>query len=66
MARQGLEGGVLFSIGLDGYIFTGWTHRRRADVVAKNVGDFRERRQCDSYQKVFNRLLRDLKAETSS
>jgi hypothetical protein len=63
LARQGKDGEVLFPIRLDDYIFTGWQHHRRADVTAKNVGDFRKWKGHDSYRKAFDRLLRDLKAE---
>lgn len=63
LARQGKEGEVLFPIRLDDYIFTKWNHHRKADVLAKNVGDFRQWKNHDSYQKAFDRLLRDLKAE---
>lgn len=63
LARQGKEAEVLFPIRLDDYIFTGWHHHRKADVVAKNVGDFRSWKDHDSYQRAFGRLLRDLKAE---
>lgn len=62
-AREGKEGEVLFPIRLDDYIFTGWTHHRKADVTAKNVGDFRQWEQHAAYKKAFDRLLRDLKAE---
>ncbi len=62
-ARQGKEGEVLFPIRLDDYIFTGWQHHRKADVIAKTVGDFRQWKSHDDYQKAFDRLLRDLKAE---
>ena len=37
--REGKE--VLFPIRLDNYLFDTWDHRRKADVVAKVVGDFR-------------------------
>lgn len=66
LARQGKEGEVLFPIRLDDYVFTGWDHHRKADVTAKNVGDFRRWKDHDSYQKVFARLLRDLKAGKSA
>jgi hypothetical protein len=61
-ARQGQEGEVLFPIRLDDYIFEGWSHHRQADVLAKNVGDFRHWKDHDTYQKKLSRLLRDLKA----
>lgn len=63
LVRQGQEGEVLFPIRLDDYIFTGWQHHRKADVTAKNVGDFRKWKQHDYYQKAIDRLLHDLKAE---
>jgi uncharacterized protein YjbI with pentapeptide repeats len=62
LARQGKEAEVLFPIRLDDYIFIGWTHHRKADVVAKNVGDFRDWNEPDRYKKAFDRLIRDLKA----
>jgi hypothetical protein len=62
-AREGKEAEVLFPIRLDDYIFTGWQHHRQADVVAKNVGDFRQWTEPESYKKALQRLIRDLKAE---
>jgi hypothetical protein len=63
LARQGKDAEVLFPIRLDDYIFTGWNHHRKADVTAKNVGDFRFWNEPEKYKKAFDRLLRDLKAE---
>jgi hypothetical protein len=63
VAREGKEAEVLFPIRLDDYIFTGWQHHRKADVVAKNVGDFRQWTEPESYKKALQRLIRDLKAE---
>jgi hypothetical protein len=63
LTRQGKEAEVLFPLRLDDYIFSGWQHHRKADVVAKNVGDFRNWGNPDAYQQAFNRLLRDLKAD---
>jgi hypothetical protein len=63
LARQGKDSEVLFPIRLDDYIFTGWGHYRKADVIAKNVGDFRRWNEPEQYKKAFERLLRDLKAE---
>jgi hypothetical protein len=62
LARQGKEAEVLFPIRLNDYIFTGWNHHRKADVIAKNVGDFRSWNEPEQYKKAFDRLLRDLKA----
>jgi hypothetical protein len=63
LARQAKEAEVLFPIRLDDYLFNGWQYYRKADVTAKNVGDFRQWKDHDSYQKAFKRLLRDLKDE---
>ncbi|MDQ3652688.1 MAG: toll/interleukin-1 receptor domain-containing protein [Acidobacteriota bacterium] len=60
LARQGEEGEVLFPIRLDDYVFTGWSHHRKADVTTKTIGDFRGWKNHDEYQKAFTRLLRDL------
>jgi hypothetical protein len=61
-ARQGQEGEVLFPLRLDDYLFNEWNHYRKADVIAKNVGDFRRWHEPERYKKSFERLLRDLKA----
>lgn len=54
---------VLFPIRLDDAVMkidTGWPALVRN---TRNIGDFRKWKQHDSYQKAFDRLLRDLKAE---
>jgi uncharacterized protein YjbI with pentapeptide repeats len=56
---------VLFPIRLDDYIFEGWEHERKADVVKKVAGDFRDWENQDTYQEHFGRLLKDLRAEDS-
>jgi uncharacterized protein YjbI with pentapeptide repeats len=61
-ARRGEDSEVLFPIRLDDYIFTGWNHHRKADVLAKNVGDFRQWREPEVYRESLARLVRDLKA----
>ena len=63
LARHGEDGEVLFPIRLDNYILNDWNHHRKADVVAKNVGDFRQWKEPESYRKNLARLVRDLKAE---
>jgi hypothetical protein len=63
LARARKDGEVLFPIRLDDYIFEGWNHHRKADVMTKHVGDFREWKHHDSYQKALSRLLRDLMTE---
>jgi hypothetical protein len=56
---------VLFPIRIDDYVFEGWDHERKADVVKKVVGDFRNWKGPDSYAKALERLLRDLRSEDS-
>jgi len=54
---------VLFPIRLDDAVMkieTGWPALIRN---TRNIGDFRKWKQHDSYQKAFDRLLRDLRAE---
>jgi len=63
LKRQGREAEVLFPIRLDDYIFEKWDHPRKADVIAKNVGDFRNLSDPASYNEALNRLIRDLRAE---
>jgi hypothetical protein len=65
LARQGKDDEVLFPVRLDDYIFANWQHYRKADVLSKNVGDFRNWTDPDAYNKCLNRLLRDLKPESS-
>ncbi|HEX8161499.1 MAG TPA: toll/interleukin-1 receptor domain-containing protein [Pyrinomonadaceae bacterium] len=63
LEKQGKGGEVLFPIRLDDYIFTGWNHYRKVDVIAKNVGDFRQWNKPEKYKKSFDRLFRDLQVE---
>jgi hypothetical protein len=56
---------VLFPIRIDDYIFDKWEHERRADVVKKVVGDFRDWKSHDAYQKSLLKLLKDLQATDS-
>jgi len=62
LARQSKYSEVLFPIRLDDYIFTGWNHHRKADVILKNIGDFRQWKEPESYRKSLARLVCDLKA----
>ena len=53
---------VLFPVRLDDTVFDteeSWA----AKVRQRHIGDFRQWKQHDAYQKAFDRLLRDLKAE---
>jgi len=65
LCRQGKEADVLFPIRLDDYLFDGWEHERKADVVKKHVGDFRQWNDPQSYKKALDHLIRDLRAEKS-
>jgi len=40
-----------------------WDHPRKADVIAKHVGDFRNWNDSASYKKALDRLIRDLRSE---
>jgi len=64
LARQGKDNDVLFPIRLDDYIFRHWSHHRKADILAKNIGDFRDWGNPKSYTSSLERLMRDLKASS--
>ncbi len=55
---------ILFPIRIDNYLFECWEHRRKADVVAKVVGDFRGW-NCNAakYDTALEKLLSALKAQ---
>jgi hypothetical protein len=57
---------ILFPITIDDYVFDEWKHERKADVLAKVVGDFRAWRDYSSYQEAFSKLLKGLQAESSN
>ncbi len=61
--REGQEGKVLFPIRIDDFIFAGWKHHLKANVVNKHVGDFRNWGDAAAYKQVLERLIRDLWAE---
>ena len=63
LVRQGKQSEILFPIRLDDYIFQGWNHHRKADVIAKSIGDFRRWNESTIYRKALNRLLRDLRED---
>lgn len=57
---------ILFPITMDDYIFDEWDHPRKADVLAKVVGDFRSwNRSAGKYDAAFKRLLQALKPESA-
>ncbi|MFZ1010203.1 MAG: toll/interleukin-1 receptor domain-containing protein, partial [Candidatus Sulfotelmatobacter sp.] len=39
---------VLFPVRIDDYIFTAWDHPRKADVISKVIGDFRDPAQYET------------------
>jgi hypothetical protein len=51
---------VLFPICIDSYLFEKWDHPRKADLLAKVVGDFSKWRTPHFHTEAFNRLLRGL------
>lgn len=51
---------VLVPVRLDEYILNGWEHPRKADVIAKHIGDFRDWEDNAKYQQEFQRLLKAL------
>jgi uncharacterized protein YjbI with pentapeptide repeats len=62
--REDREGkSILFPVRIDNYIFDDWQHERKDDLLRKVIGDFRKWKNPEAYQKAFDRLLRDLKAE---
>jgi len=56
---------VLFPVRLDDFIFEGWEHGRKADVLRKVIADARGWEQSNEiYDRVRTRLLRDLRRTT--
>lgn len=53
---------ILFPVRIDNYIFDGWQHERKDDVLRKVIGDFRKWKRDDSYQEAFKRLVQGLRA----
>lgn len=63
LQREDEEGKhILFPISIDNYLFDEWKHPRKADVISKVVGDFRDWRNPAIYREKLERLLHDLKA----
>ncbi len=55
--------GILFPIRIDDYVFDTWEHERKADVLAKVVGDFSGwDRDAAKYAKAFDKLLKGLQS----
>lgn len=63
--REDKEGkNILFPITVDDYVFDGWEHPRKVDVLAKVVGDFRGwNRSANKYDAAMKKLLMALKLE---
>ena len=56
---------ILFPIRIDDFIFEHWEHERKADALAKVVGDFSGwERDAAKYEKAFDKLLKGLQAES--
>ncbi len=54
---------ILFPIRIDDYLFDKWDHPRKADVIAKVVGDFRDWKDHEQYKKNFPKLLKALNSK---
>ncbi len=57
------EQSILFPLTLDDYIFDGWEHPRKTDVLTKVVGDFRDWNNGAKYRAAFKKLVKALKAK---
>ena len=64
LSGEGTTREVLFPIRLDDYVLDVWEHPRKADVVAKYVGDFHDHADDRAYQRSLTRLVKDLRSET--
>ena len=54
---------VLFPIRIDNYLFDGWSHPRKSDIVDRVVGDFTGwKRDEDRYRKSLASLVKALRA----
>jgi hypothetical protein len=63
--REGKE--ILFPVRLDNYLFDVWDHARKADVLAKVVGDFRGwNRGTQRYAVAFDRLMKGLQGDDTA
>jgi len=67
LQREDREGrNVLFPLAIDDYLFEQWQHPRKADVLSKVVGDFRDWDQgVEKYRTSFEKLLKALRAENA-
>ena len=59
--QTGVDRQILFPITLDNYVFDKWQHPRRADVLAKVIGNFQgTKRSRTKYAAAFAELLKHL------
>jgi len=57
---------ILFPITVDEYVFDGWEHPRKADILAKVVGDFRGwNRSANKYDAALQKLMKALNVNGS-
>jgi hypothetical protein len=54
---------ILFPVRIDDFVFDGWEHERKDDVLRKVVGDFSRWKTKDKYERAFRKLLDSLKPE---
>ncbi len=59
--QTGVDHQIVFPITLDSYLFDNWQHPRRADLLAKVIGDFQgAKRRGPKYDAAFAELLKSL------
>ncbi len=64
LQREDAEGkDILIPLRIDDYVLQEWQHPRRADVVAKVVGDFQQWHDQESYRKSLKRLINALQQD---
>lgn len=64
--RAGHPKHILFPVTLDDFVFNGWEHERKADLLRMVVGNFREWQSLESYYAAFERLLKALQSKEST
>jgi len=64
LAGEDVDADVLFPVRLDDYLFDGWDHDRKPDVIKKVIADARGWDKDNSiYQRTLQRLTHDLKPD---
>lgn len=56
---------IVYPLRIDDYLFTGWDHARKLDLLHKSVGDFRNWRDRELYLAALNLLLAELRPPDS-